>query len=56
MIPSSITVNVTLVLTAAPVRIGWMDITVIVHLVSKIRKLSKWGLAGGKATRRLSGF
>lgn len=39
MIPSSITVSVTLVLMAGPVRIGWMDITVIVHLVSNSRKL-----------------
>lgn len=35
MIPSSITVNVTHVLMAAPVKTGWMDITVIVRLVSK---------------------
>lgn len=39
MIPSSITVNVTLVLTVGPVRTAWMDITVIVHLVSNGRKL-----------------
>ena len=40
VIPSSITVSVTLVLMAGPVRIEWMDITVIVHLVSNKRKLS----------------
>lgn len=39
VIPSSITVSVTRVLMAGPVRIGWMDITVIVHLVSNSRKL-----------------
>lgn len=35
MIPSSITVNVTLVLMEAPVKIEWMDITATVRLVSK---------------------
>lgn len=35
MIPSSITVNVTLVLMEAPVKIWWMDMAVIVRLVSK---------------------
>lgn len=42
VIPSSITVSVTRVLMAGPVRIGWMDITVIAHLVSNDRKRSGW--------------
>lgn len=48
MIPSSITVSVTLVLMAGPVRIGWMDITVIVHLVSN-HKVNLVNRANGKA-------
>ena len=41
MTPSSITVSVTHVLMVGPVRIGWMDITVTVRLVSNGRKLSQ---------------
>lgn len=44
VIPSSITVSVTRVLMVGPVRIGWMDITVIVRLVSNGRK-TLWGFS-----------
>lgn len=56
MIPSSITVSVTLVLMAGPVRIGWMDITVIVHLVSNSRKLFGQVLANSGKWRNHESF
>lgn len=54
MIPSSITVSVTLVLMAGPVRIGWMDITVIVHLVSNSRKLFRVLESPGKLKSKMT--
>lgn len=53
VIPSSITVSVTLVLMAGPVRIGWMDITVIVHLVSNCRKLFRLLASAGKLKSKM---